>query len=353
MTAIICIGIALNTAGMYLLLQGKGHKQMFNLLLAINLMFDTMFLLFKILILLDPYIDSLITDEYARATYATVAFSGWRLSYILSVLMLVALAHSRYKAVTNPYEGRKIRLYWSVRRKQLLTYLLPAIFLAACFTVPSIFEIFEFHYMNSKSSTTSQNVQTFFSSSNWYNNWYYQIFFNVILKNFILLGLFPFVSLLYFTYCIRKALNKRYTFADYAKYHDDCTERRPCNNPNEMNAVRPGNDINMIRYKNNKASKTLFLLIFIFLLLHSLRFCVSVGAIIIELRQNNISDDRGTPYWLQVVMRLSVMCMVINASINFLVYMWLNSSKVTSTVSFCKPLCLKSQSSPQENEDIA
>ena len=50
--ATACFGFAFNTIGMYLLLRRKGHKLMFNLLLAINLMFDTTYLLFEIFITL-------------------------------------------------------------------------------------------------------------------------------------------------------------------------------------------------------------------------------------------------------------------------------------------------------------
>ena len=129
---------------------------------------------------------------------------------------------------------------------------------------------------------------------------------------------------------------------DHANPHDNNTERRTCNNGNVINAVQAGNEINMIPCKNNKASKTLFLLIFIFLLLHSPRLAGSVGDTILGLQKNNISDVLEIPHWLSIVLGLSDLCMVINASINFLVYMYLNTSKVINTFSFCKPLFLRS-----------
>ena len=41
---IACIGLALNTSGIYFLFRKKGHKNMFNILLIVNLVFDTMYL---------------------------------------------------------------------------------------------------------------------------------------------------------------------------------------------------------------------------------------------------------------------------------------------------------------------
>ena len=80
-----CIGIVINTGGMYFLLHGKGRKQMFNLLLALNLMFDTMYLLFCIHLILRVRVKALITQESARATYYILAKSGFLMSFILSV----------------------------------------------------------------------------------------------------------------------------------------------------------------------------------------------------------------------------------------------------------------------------
>ena len=343
-----CIGIALNTAGTYFLLHGKGHKQMFNLLLAINLIFDTMYLLCHTLINQQRHFDSLNPPVIARAIYYKMAVSGAHMSFIISVLMLVALAHSRYKAVTNPYEGRTIRLYGSVRRKQLLKYLLPAIFLATCFTTISLVE----------DLSKLQNGNVFYFQTDMPITKYHQIFFHGIF-HVIFLGVFPFASLLYFTYHIKKALNRRYTFIDYAQPHDDNMERTTRNDANAINDVQPRNNIIMMRCKNNKASKTLFLLISIFLLLHSGRLIGNLCAMILALRLNNISGDdmvdefwSGDRSWLQEMLVLSDMFMVINASINFLVYMFLNSSITIKNVSFCKPPCLSKPSCSQQNKDI-
>ena len=343
-----CIGFAFNTVGTYFLLRGKGYKHMFNLLLAINLIFDSMYLVFQFLRSLHTHFVSF--TRHPSVAYYIIMNSGERFTYILSVLMLVGLAHSRYQAVTNPYEGRQIRLYWSVRRNQLLKYLLPAIFLAAFFTIPTMFEI------EGEVLTKSGNVTALVIPSKMRLNWYYSIFFIGSL-NILFLGIFPFASLLYFTYYILKALNQRSKFIEYAKSHNSSIKRRNCNNVNVIEAIPPKENLNRRCCNKNKALKTLFMLIFIFLLLHSLRLITSLSELIVVLGKNKISGHvlqhgRGIPKWLEVVMSLSNICMVVNASINVLVYMYLNSSKVTKNISFCKPHCLKTQSFTQQGKGI-
>ena len=329
--ATACIGLVLNIAGMYILLRRKGHKKMFNLLLAINLMLDTMYLLFQIV--------CSFTHE-SSATYVIPILAGMRSTFILSALMLIALAHSRYQAVTDPYKGRTLRLYWSVRRKQLLKYILPAICFTMCFVVCQCV-VFSCLLSVSGNATTLAIVLSV-----------------GIVLDLVFMGIFPFVSLLYFTYHILKTLNQRSTFLDYVKPHNDSIKRRACNNGNVLEAQQQEINLNMRRCKNSKASKTLFLMIFIFLFLHPLRWVANVCFMInICLGEHNESDYLNPkcsnhPIWLQVLWSLSNTCTVINASINFLVYLCLNFSNVTSTVSFRKPLCLMSPSSPQKNEEI-
>ena len=83
---------------------------------------------------------------------------------------------------------------------------------------------------------------------------------------------------------------------------------------------------------NRKASKTLFLMVSTFLLLHSLRFVTNVGEFIVLLGKNKTSDTilqhgGSIPRWLEIVVILGNICMVINASINYLIYLFLNSSQ--------------------------
>ena len=82
---------------------------------------------------------------------------------------------------------------------------------------------------------------------------------------------------------------------------------------------------------NNKASKTAIVLIFVFIFLHSLRFVTSVGEFVVLIGKNKTSDlqhGMGIPEWLQIVVTLGNLCMVINASVNYVIYHYLNASTI-------------------------
>ena len=66
-----------------------------------------------------------------------------------------------------------------------------------------------------------------------------------------------------------------------------------------------------------------------FLLLHSFRIVTNIGEVILLFEKNKISvydlqHDRGIPEWLEITAVLGNICMVINASVNYLIYHFLN-----------------------------
>ena len=321
---IACIGLLLNTSGIYFLFRKKGHKNMFNILLIVNLVFDTMYLAFQTTRSLNTHFISFTTSP--SATYYILANSSERFSYIASVLSLVALAHSRYQVVTDPYKGRRIKLFWSVRRWQLMTYLLPTIFIATSFTIPVIFEIDTAILISSEEETVHIIPSEIRSSP-------YYLIFVIGLLNVVVLGIFPFFSLLYYTFYIKKSLNQRFSFI----------QSHPLKNTREGktfhydNAVASENSEHDLKRRysntnNDKASKTLFLMIFTFVLLHSLRLVANVGELIVVIWKNKISNNdlqqgQSIPEWLQVVATLGNMFMTLNASVNYLIYLYLNSKK--------------------------
>ena len=336
---IACIGLLLNASGIYFLFRKKGHKNMFNILLIVNLVFDTMYLAFQTARSLNTHFISFTTSP--SATYYILANSSERFTYIASVLSLVALAHSRYQVVTDPYKGRRIKLFWSVRRRQLMTYLLPTIFIATSFTVPVIFEI------DTAILTSSEEETVHIIPSEIRSSPYYSIFV-IGLLNVVVLGIFPFFSLLYYTFYIKKSLNQRFSFI----------QSHPVKNTREGktfhydNAVASENSERDLKRRysntnNDKASKTLFLMIFTFVLLHSLRLVANVGELIVVIGKdktsnNDLQQGQGIPEWLQVVATLGNMFMTLNASVNYLIYLYLNSKKKIELAPISIRHCLKS-----------
>ena len=277
------IGFVLNMLGIYLLSCRQGFKNIFNIMLIINLTFDTLYLIFQATRSVKTHFIS--SSHPSTATSYILTNSGERFTYISSVLMLIALTHSRYQAATSPYEYRQIKRRWSKRRTQLLKYILPTIFVAIFFTIPVIFEIDTEEVFSVK----GQKFEVIPSKLRL--NLYYSIFLKGGL-NLGLLGLVPCLSFLYFTYHIVQSLNQR-------------------------------------SLNNHKASKTLIFMIVSFVLLHSLRMATNVGEIILLFNKNKISvddlqHDRGVPRWLEITAILGNICMVMNASVNYLIYHFLN-----------------------------
>ena len=277
------VGFVLNMIGIYLLSRRQGLQNIFNIIFMVNLIFDTTYLIFQAIRSVNTHLIS--SSNPPKATSYILTNSGERFTYIASVLMLIALTHSRYQAATSPHEYRQIKLLWSKRRNQLLKYIFPTMFFASLFTIPVIFEI------DTEEVFSVEGQITEVVPSKLRLNLYYSIFLKGGL-NLGILGVLPFCSFLYFTYHIVKSLNQR-------------------------------------SIDNHKASKTLIFMIVSFLLLHSFRIVTNIGEVILLFEKNKISvydlqHDRGIPEWLEITAILGNICMVMNASVNYLIYHFLN-----------------------------
>ena len=287
------IGFVSNLVGIYLMSRRQGHKNIFNTMFIINLIFDTTYLAFQTTRSVHTHFISFASP--LSSTYYILTNSGERFTYITSVLMLVALTHSRYQAATSPHDYRDITLFWSKRRNQLLKYLLPTFLVATCFTIPIIWEI------DNEIVFSSEDITVQVIPSEMRLNKYYHMFLIGIL-NLVLLGVYPFISFLYYGYHILNTLNQQTTF----------TESSP-----------------QQRRRSNKASKTLFTMIFTFIILHSLRIASNIGELIILFGKNKTSvhdlqHQGGIPNWLEIIATLSEICMVVNASVSYVIYHYLN-----------------------------
>ena len=392
---IATIGLFLNTAGIFFLTRKEGYKNILNVLRIINLIFDTAYLIFQTIRSAHTHFISFSSP--LSATYYILTNSGERFSYIASVLTFIALAHSQYLVVTNPFLGRRITLFWTIRRRQLLNYLLPTAFIAISFTIPIIFEI-DTEIIDSSEGKVLQVIP-----SDLRLNSYYSVFLICVL-NLILLGLVPFISLTYCAYHILNYLNRRSSFMLYkGPVHNDKLKRllvvltfifvlimfvisgfnflmlillpfaillyftfhtvTSLNHRYFSTGIElkiESLTINGRQSNRQKALKTVFIQIVAFIILHFLRFLTSIGDFIILWNKNNVSNydlqhDRGIPTWLEIVTILSNLCMVINASVNFLIYLYLNPTTFSNRAPLAIPHYLRPRQSLRQNapEEIA
>ena len=392
-----CLGLVFNASGIYHLSRREGYKNIVNILRIVNLILATAYLGLQINRSLDTHFLSFPNPP--SATYYIITNSGERFTYIASELTLVALSHSTYNAITSPFQGRQITLFWSIRKKQLIRYMLPITFFATCFTIPIIFEV------DTEITFSCQGETSYVIPSAIRLIIYFAIFLIGVL-NLGLLGIFPFLSLFYFAYHIRESFNKRlisskenYQVHTLQKMHRNTEIKTKTSffivfifmlivflvyglniliitvpfllgllyftfhTKKELNqtfiTTIPKAKVDTLNVEGgvvntSKVSKTILFTIVSFLLLNSLRLVTHVGELMVLLRKNKTSDyelqhDLGTPQWLAIVVTLSNICMVINSSTNYLIHLYLNSIKRSNFASFRTLSCLRSQSSLHSN----
>ena len=397
---VACLGLVFNASGIYHLSRREGYTNIRNILQIIKLILATAFLGLQINRSLDKHFLSFSNPP--SVTYYILTNSGERFTYIASELTLIALSHSTYNAITRPFQGRQITLFWSIRKIQLVRYMLPIICLSILFTIPIIFEV------DTDTICSCHGETTYVIPSEIRLNIYYSIFLIGVLK-LGLLGVFPFFTLFYFAYHIRESFDNR-LISNEGHYLVNRLQKMHRNNDIKTKisfwivftlmltifhfcglniliismpflwvllyfTVHTKNFLNQRfiytlskakvdtlnvkggEVNTTKVSKTILFTIISFLLLNSLRLVTHVGELMVLLRKNKTSDhelphDVGMviysdgiltiPKWLSIVVTLSNICMVIDASTNYLIHLYLNSTKRSNFTSFHTLCCLKS-----------
>ena len=137
-TVIASCGIILNILGILILFKEKGRQRIFNYLLSSLLIFDTLFLFFSLAKSVATHFIA-IRDEYLNL-YASFVSPGLRCTIVCSVLMTVAISHSRFVAVTHPIVHRNSLGSQKDRVKYLLKYIIPILIIAVVLALPSFWE---------------------------------------------------------------------------------------------------------------------------------------------------------------------------------------------------------------------
>ena len=294
------IGILLNLVGFCQLMRRSERKKIFSLMLAVILLFDTIYLTFKLIRGIEIYIP--VPEENLRLYYI-IADSGARFAWTSSVLMMVAIGRVRHHAIQKPIRQRILLLSRKKRMQELCKHLIPAVMLSLAFTFPVIFEIDDVPiqrddiYVQPPPSTVRLNP-------------YYSFFIQGVL-NFGLLGVLPSGCLMYYAHRIIVVTNMRSL-------------------PNGQLT----NGRRIVDENNKKISKSLVVIIITFVTLNSLRIITAIGELIVLTIPNKddftLTLGYGVPIWLQLVSPISELCIVLNASANIIIYNIINSSTMTN-----------------------
>ena len=175
-SGIAFIGMFVNMLGCCQLLNKSERKKMFSLMLLSMLIFDILYLICKLIRSLEHFIPVPHEDLWL---YYTIADAIGRFSLTGSILMMVAIGSVRYNVIRAPLQQRILLSSNNKRVQLLLKYLIPTIIVSLTSTSPLILEMY------GPSELRLNPLYCFFVLGIW---------------NFVLLGMFPCVSLIYFSY---------------------------------------------------------------------------------------------------------------------------------------------------------
>ena len=303
------IGIFVNIIGCYQLLRRSERKKMISLMLVSILSFDILYLAFKLVRSVEYFIP--VPNEYL-SPYYTLADAGARFSLTDSILMMVAIGRVRYQAVRKPIHQRIFLSSRNKRLQELLKYLIPTVILSLAFTFPIYFEMDNEPIQLGGDAVQSSSSKIRFSPL--------YSFFVLGIWNFVLLGVLPFVCLIYFSCKMITHTRK-----------------------NQLPSREDPNAMGIINETSEKITKSLVAIIVLFIILHSPRLISSVGEYYFLTIPNKdqiaIELGYGIPIWLKVLGPINEFCTVLNACLNIIIYRYLNCSGILRYCLMRVPSC--------------
>ena len=235
--------------------------------------------------------------------------------------MMVTIASVRLSSIRRPFHHNSDVLTWKYCCNYWLKYLIPIISTSIMLTIP-IFH--EEEHVSPKSEyinqvTNQSNIELSLPFSTPY----------VLVLNLWITWLMPMVYLIYITYqikCELKKINERF------------------------NSLR-NHQIDQRMVQENRITKTLVKIIIVFIALHAFRIIWFLSEIYLILipnkRDSVIQSVYGVPIWHYVTASLGELFLVINSSVNVIIYLHSIFNELSEIVSrllgWCK--CIKENSS--------
>ena len=197
------LGLILNVLGIYFLLSWPRREKLFNMLLSTLMIFDSVFLIFRILrsiqfLWLWNHFTSL-SIKYHKL-YNTLVNAGQQFSLTSSIIMLIGLSHARVCEIKKHVEYSSIPLPWKIRQDHLIKYCSPIAFLTLILLLPVFLEIED--TIDNTDVTWSTVIPSYLELHP-----YYSLFYVGVLDLGIF-GLVPLTCLVYFTYQLMAEVKK-------------------------------------------------------------------------------------------------------------------------------------------------
>ena len=320
------LGVILNMVGMYVLLNSPRRKQVLTLLLLTLLVFNIIFLICEVVLNTEQF--GLSLSAKYRALFHVVMYSAIRCSGISSIFMLVTISHLQLCAIRKPFDYNNTILSWKEKRNVWANYFFPVIFLSIILTLPILVE---FDFANEADPKMDSTIR----SSSERLHPLYSVFYVGVL-NLGILGVSPTAYLTYLACQIRRELKKndamlrhfavrrsimkrnrrRSDRNDDEKGQNDQITISLEDDPNDNRSTRSDMEI--------KALKAIRRSIFVFIVFHSFRIVTTLGELYIVLYSNKdgkaFENGNGMPYWFESIASLSDFFMVLNASLDGIIY---------------------------------
>ena len=132
------VGILLNLAGAFLILTRLSKHNIFNHMIVILFIVDTLFLLF---IMLSAITQNLRTNNRVLTIiFPKISHPLSSVCLTLSVFLTVGVTHERFVAIEHLIVRNQQIISAKFRRNKVLKYILPMLFCAVAFNIPKFFE---------------------------------------------------------------------------------------------------------------------------------------------------------------------------------------------------------------------
>ena len=269
------LGILGNTASIFLLTR-KELSSFFNQLLVVLVMYDLIYLLSM---MLGSLIKLGLESDIHTILFPYVLYPLNAISMMGSIYMTMAVGMERYIAVYYPVEYSIVANDASSHNRRLAKYVLPITIFSVLFNLPKFLES-QVLYRDQEVFMEVTDLRMSTTYVTWYHNW----------ARFLILGIIPFTVICFLNFKIYLAVNKRRKTR--GKRQDD------------------------------NLSVVLMMIIASFVFCNTLRILLNMHEITVieEIHPCRCSNLGGFPVWILILGFLSPILLVINSSVNLLIY---------------------------------
>nr|XP_040563744.1 G-protein coupled receptor daf-37-like [Lepeophtheirus salmonis] len=309
---IAVLGIIFNV-GSTVILSLKEMRNSFNLLLIALSTFDTLYLVGSLSESLGKIIG--FHSDIQIILIPLLFYPGRMIMMTTSVFMTIAIAMERYVAVHYPLDYNQAMNDERASLIRLLKYVVPVALFSVIFNIPKFLEL---HITYSSNSSAPQLEATPLrldaNYAIYYNNW----------TRLLILGIVPFVALVFFNTKIYNDIQvrRRHRCPKFVKRNSDTIE----NPPKGICTSSPPN-ANRRKHEDNLA--TVFLgIVGVFLICHIPRIVLSLHETVVIhdiLQCDQMNAGNYMPYWVYILTYISHLLLVVNSSVNSIIYCGLSS----------------------------